>query len=168
MHLRRRCGDFVAYLAITATVALVLLVSTTIYSTRTERPELPAIVKELLPAGRCLCDFSTTFTCDSCLSCAANSTGRVKIGDGDGRQYWCFNYTRDGSNYGLDEQQCYAAFPGLFEDINRAVDVRKNRHITERELSSFKLSKGMIRGLINEREVRTLPSSLIFAPVPCS
>jgi hypothetical protein len=67
---------------------------------------------------------------------------------------WVFNYRRDGNNYGLDKDQCQAAFPGLYEDIDRArKHWKKKGKITERDLSSFEMTKGMVRALIHDGQV---------------
>ena len=106
-----------------------------------------------MPAGRCLCEFSTNFACDTCLDCAAN---QVVLGQNASEEAdnWLYNYKRDRNNYGLDEAQCDSAFPGQYEDIERAVKVRKRwGKVTEADLSSFDLTKGMVRAMVYDREV---------------
>jgi hypothetical protein len=127
-----------------------------LYGTRTQNPSLPPLVKEYMPAGRCLCEFSTTFICDTCLDCASNQailTGNATEEEEQG--YWTFKYPRDKNNYGLDAAQCDSAFPGQYEDIERAVKVRKRwGKVTEADLDSLQLTKGMVRAMIYNREVR--------------
>jgi hypothetical protein len=157
MMLRRRCGllDILMYFFATACTIIVLLVFAILYGTRTQHPHLPSVVKGVLPAGRCLCEYSATFTCDTCLDCA--STQSVGPNGTEGiEDHWVFKYSRDASNYGLREEQCDAAFPGLFEDINRAKKFRQTKDkVSERELSSFELTKGMVRAMIYNSEVRS-------------
>ena len=154
MLLRRRCSavDALSYFFISACAVIFLLICTILYGTRTQNPSLPSFVKEVLPAGRCLCEYSTTFTCDTCLSCASSSNIVSNVTFPEDEQ-WSFSYERDGSNYGLDQDQCHAAFPGLFQDIERAKKVRGLKKVTELELSSFELTKGMVRAMIFNGEV---------------
>jgi hypothetical protein len=154
---RRRCGlsDCLTWFCASGIALVTLLVLSILYGTRTESPSLPPLVKEVMPAGRCLCEFSTNFECGSCLDCAANPAILANA-TGEEDESWVFNYRRDGSNYGLDEDQCQAAFPGLFEDIERAQKHWKAKpKITEQLLSSFELTKGMVRALIYDGQVRS-------------
>lgn len=152
---RRRCAgtDILTMFFVSTCALLFLLVCSILYGTRTERPTLPPLVREVMPAGRCLCEFSTNFACDTCLDCAAN---QVVLGQNASEEAanWLFSYKRDRNNYGLDEAQCDSAFPGQYEDIERAVKVRKRwGKVTEADLSSFDLTKGMVRAMIYDREV---------------
>jgi len=157
---RRRCPsgtEVLSFLFVSICALVFLLLCSILYGTRTENPSLPPLVKEYMPAGRCLCEFSTTFACDTCLDCAANQAILVSnstVGEEDG--LWTFNYARDRNNYGLDDAQCDSAFPGQYEDIERAVKVRDRwGKVTEADLSSFDLSKGMVRAMIYDQEVST-------------
>lgn len=153
--LRRRCSpsDCVALFCVSAIGLIVFLVSSILYGTRTEKSSLPPLVQEVLPAGRCLCQFSTTFQCDTCLDCVANQEILANA-TGEEDEAWVFSYRRDRKDYGLDEDQCQAAFPGLYEDIERSKKLWKLKgKVTERHLSSFELTKGMVRALIYEGQV---------------
>jgi hypothetical protein len=152
---RRRCpgvSDVLCFFFVSTCALLFLLVCSIIYGTRTESMGIPRLVSEVLPAGRCLCEFSTNFQCDSCLDCASNQAIlAANITEADP---WTFSYKTDKNNYGLDEEQCQSAFPGQYEDIERAVKVRKKMgKVTEQDLTSFDLSKGMVRAMIYDREV---------------
>lgn len=160
MILRRRCGvtDCLAWFFIVGIALVFFLICSILYGTRTENPSLPPLVQEVLPAGRCLCQQSTTFECATCLDCnerpfiAANAS-HVEA------ERWSFDYRRDGDNYGLDTQQCQDAFPGLFEDIERAKNTRIGKgKVTPQDLTSFELSKGMVRALIFDGQVRQMRS----------
>ena len=157
---RRRCptgGEVLSFFFVSACALLFLLICTILYGTRTQNPSLPPLVKEYMPAGRCLCEFSTTFSCDTCLDCASNqailATNATEL---EQHNLWTFTYPRDKNNYGLDEAQCDSAFPGQYEDIERAVKVR-NRwgKVTQADLNSFELTKGMVRAMIYDREARS-------------
>jgi hypothetical protein len=160
MILRRRCGasDCLAWFFM-ASIALVLfLVCSILYGTRTENPSLPQVVQEVLPAGRCLCQQSTTFRCESCLDCAARPA--MVANASQAQETWEFDHRRDGSDYGLGDDQCAAAFPGLFEDIERAKNFRKGRGpVTLANLTDFALSKGMVRAMLYDGQVRVPPGA---------
>lgn len=167
-----RPSGLLNFLAITACALFIALVCTMLYGTRSENPGLPSLVKEVLPAGRCLCESSTIFACDTCLDCAAASAGQgyvrggnvsTGVGTAAGKvveagekeaEAWVFTYPRDANDYGLDEEQCQAAFPGLYEDIERANRYRRGLgKVSQEELSSFDLSKGMVRAMVYNGEV---------------
>ncbi|ORY11507.1 glycosyl transferase family 90-domain-containing protein [Clohesyomyces aquaticus] len=173
MLLRRRCNalDVLTYFLVSACAVIFLLICTIVYGTRAESPQLPSLVKEFLPAGRCQCEYSTTFTCDTCLDCAAGqsplgltsnattiTTGPVK---GNEEKEWSWEYKSDAQHYGLEDGQCQAAFPGLFEDVERARKHRRGKKVAERELSGFPLSKGMVRAMIFGGELYILQTHLV-------
>jgi hypothetical protein len=151
-----RPSNVLTFLSITACALFFTLICAVLYGTRTENPQLPPLVKEVLPAGRCQCEFSTTFTCDTCLDCAHNQLVSPHAAKDEDRP-WVFHYPRDADNYSLDRAQCQAAFPGLFQDIERGRAFRKSMgtKVSEQELSSFELSKGMVRALVFNAEVRS-------------
>ncbi|CAA9965600.1 Glyco-transf-90 domain containing protein [Pyrenophora teres f. maculata] len=163
---RRRCPtgtEVLSFFFVTACALLFLLICTIIYGTRTQNPSLPPLVKEYMPAGRCQCEFSTTFSCDTCLDCAATqSVLTANATQADDQNLWTFTYPRDKNNYGLDEAQCASAFPGQYEDIERAVKVRdRSGKVTEAELNSFELTKGMVRAMVFDRELYVLETHLV-------
>ncbi|KAK7189379.1 hypothetical protein DPSP01_005935 [Paraphaeosphaeria sporulosa] len=162
MILRRRCGasDCLAWFFISGIALVFFLICSILYGTRTENPSLPQAVQEVLPAGRCLCQQSTTFNCESCLDCAARPA--IVANATHALETWEFDFRRDGSNYGLDEDQCAAAFPGLFEDIERAKNFRKGRGlVTQKNLTDFELTKGMVRAMIHDGQLYILQTCLV-------
>lgn len=66
---------------------------------------------------------------------------------------WEFKVERDGDNYGLTDEQCQAAFPKLFIEIENSVKARKGNPISFKEFDSRTFEKGMVRGIIFEGEV---------------
>ncbi len=104
MYRRRRCdGTDVLTLFFVSTCFLIcLLISLILYGTRLESPILPTLVREVMPAGRCLCEFSTTFSCDTCLDCAVN---QIILSQNVSQEAdnWLLSYPRDRNNYGLNE-----------------------------------------------------------------
>jgi len=160
MLLRRRCFGVDLPSFIVAVVATVLVfIGTIVYGTRSDDAELLPFVKGILPAGRCLCQYSTTFSCDTCLDCATTAPVILNHTE-ESPKGWTFTYGRDDLNEGLDFEQCNAAFPGLFEDIHRATEVRRGNHVTKGELESFEFSNGMVRAMIYDGEVRLLSSQV--------
>ncbi|KAK7509322.1 glycosyl transferase family 90-domain-containing protein, partial [Phyllosticta citriasiana] len=47
---------------------------------------------------------------------------------------WRFNPEKDALNYGLTDDQCDAAFPGLFQEVDRAREHFKDRKIQEKDV----------------------------------
>ncbi|KAF2438656.1 hypothetical protein P171DRAFT_525793 [Karstenula rhodostoma CBS 690.94] len=164
MILRRRCGasDCLAWFFISGIALVFFLVCSILYGTRTENPSLPGVVQEVLPAGRCLCQQSTTFHCESCLDCAARPAVAIAGNATQAPETWEFDYRRDATNYGLDEDQCAAAFPGLFEDVERAKNFRRGRGlVTQKNLTDFALTKGMVRAMIHDGQLYVLQTFLV-------
>ena len=126
-------------------VAIVVLLI--VYGTRSDYDELHPFIGELLPAGHCLCHSSANFECTTCLDQVNSVPSSVPDGN------WDFLYGRDDGNEGLDEPQCKHAFPGLFEDIDRAAKTRKGRKIEKHELDAIKIYKGMVRAMIHSGEL---------------
>jgi hypothetical protein len=64
-----------------------------------------------------------------------------------------WNYTRDYRNLFLTQKQCDAAFPGLFEEVERPVKLRKSKKITLKELDDTPPLNGFIRAMIYDQQV---------------
>ncbi|PQE33648.1 hypothetical protein CJF32_00008657 [Rutstroemia sp. NJR-2017a WRK4] len=64
-----------------------------------------------------------------------------------------WNYTRDYRNLFLTQRQCDAAFPGLFEEVERPVKLRKNKKITLKELDDTPPLNGFIRAMIYDQQL---------------
>ncbi|KAI9758252.1 MAG: hypothetical protein M4579_003111 [Chaenotheca gracillima] len=135
-------------------VAIVLtFVLMIVFGMRSDYDEMHPFVAELLPAGHCLCHASSNFECGSCLEqdrCAVSSNA-TNFAPADDE--WVYTYGRDDGDESLTPDQCGAAFPGLFEDVDRAVDRRSNDPITSQELANLKMYKGMVRAMIYEGEL---------------
>jgi hypothetical protein len=67
------------------------------------------------------------------------------------REDW--NFVRDARNFLMTDARCDEAFPGLFKEIDRAVEVRKDDHITIGEVDSIKKVKGYMRAMIYDQQV---------------
>lgn len=119
----------------------------------------PSIVR-LLPAGHSICKSSPIFESETCLDLVEKKL--EESSESQKLQNWQYQYGRDDKNEGLDEEQCILAFPGLFEDVHRAVTHRKDNPITSGDLDNMKLYPGMARAMIFNGEVRTYaPVSLV-------
>jgi hypothetical protein len=64
-----------------------------------------------------------------------------------------WNFTRDARNLQMNDTQCDVAFPDLFMEIDRAVEWRKNHHISLREIDSVRPMKGYNRVMIYDNQV---------------
>lgn len=149
MSFLRRRIQFGIFLVTSVSIFIVLL----LYVSKSDDPELMPFLKELIPAGHCLCESSTNFECATCLD-RANPAGSFYQNKSASDVQWKYQYGRDDRNQGMHVEQCNAAFPGLFEDIDRAAKLPRQRPITALELASIELSYGMVRAMIYDGEVK--------------
>jgi hypothetical protein len=152
MLFQRRRIQFVIFLVSGVSIFIVLL----LYVSKSDDPELLPFLKELIPAGHCLCESSTNFECATCLDCAVPGSS-IYQNKSRSDIIWQYQYGRDDRNQGLDFEQCNAAFPGLFEDIDRSGRFRHRRPVTAAEVASINLSYGMVRAMIYDGEVNNQP-----------
>ncbi|KAJ5775113.1 uncharacterized protein N7511_000124 [Penicillium nucicola] len=119
------------------------------YGMSSDRNYIHPILTQLIPAGHCACQTSTTFQCSTCLTCP--ETGLLHD---DRHPRWKFDYARDGRNEALDQMQCRAAFPGLFEDIARGGNFWSSHGgLSIAELDSIPVEQGMARAFISNGEL---------------
>ncbi|OAX81692.1 hypothetical protein ACJ72_03962 [Emergomyces africanus] len=119
------------------------------FGMNSDKDNIHPVITQLIPAGHCTCEHSTTFNCSSCLVPFG-----YPIGATPDLTQWRFHYDRDKSNECLNRSQCRAAFPGLFEDVNRAEQFWNSRGgITRKQLDKINLRKGMARGMIYAGEL---------------
>ncbi|PYI06002.1 hypothetical protein BO78DRAFT_387245 [Aspergillus sclerotiicarbonarius CBS 121057] len=146
---RLRQGYFLGLFYITGLLsfACVLVIW---YAVNTDRDYIHPLLTQLIPAGHCACQTSTTFQCSSCLTCS--HPGLVQ--QLTPAPAWEFQPARDGSNEGLDRSQCMAAFPGLFEDVLRAATFWKTHGaLAMEDLDEIPLRHGMVRAFIHGGEL---------------
>jgi hypothetical protein len=119
------------------------------YGMNSDRDYIHPILTQLIPAGHCACQTSTTFQCSTCLSCPETGLQHDNTAPG-----WTFEYARDGRNEALDQQQCRAAFPGLFEDIARGGKFwSQHGGLSTAELDTIPVQQGMARAFISNGEL---------------
>ncbi|KAJ5626622.1 hypothetical protein N7528_004049 [Penicillium herquei] len=115
------------------------------YGMNSDRDYIHPVLTQLLPAGHCACQTSTTFECSTCLACPEATLQKPSS-----LSNWQWDYPRDASNEALQQSQCRVAFPGLFEDV-----VRAERHwlgqgrIAMEDLDEIHLEEGMVRAFIS-------------------
>lgn len=136
------------------------LVITIIQATHSDS-DLSEFVQKLLPAGNCLCETSTVFDCRLGIyeQHESHHHGLATRPYGDPvEEGWSFQHGRDDLNYGLNEHQCNVAFPGLFEEVFRAVKMTRERqsNITAAEVDAIRVDQGMVRAMIINRKLRIL------------
>jgi hypothetical protein len=88
------------------------------FGMNSDRDNVPRLLTQLIPAGHCTCQSSTSFQCADCLTCLASPPPL----EPEHLPTWSFQYGRDDQNLGLSQSQCQAALPGLFQDIQRGVE----------------------------------------------
>lgn len=118
-----------------------------------DRDYIHPILTQLIPAGHCACQTSTTFECSTCLSCS-------EIGlQLPSPSQWKFEYPRDARNEALDNLQCQTAFPGLFEDISRGQKYwRSLGGLATEDLDAIHIRPGMARAFISQGHLHVVAS----------
>lgn len=139
-------------------VFCVIVVLTMWFGMNSDRDNVHPIITQIMPAGHCTCQTSTTFQCADCLTCLASSgpatTTTTDNIDHEKQQPWKFEYGRDDRNLGLARDQCQASFPGLFQDVIRAGDYwRSQGGIGKEDLDAVTLAPGMARAIIQNGEL---------------
>ncbi|KIM94381.1 hypothetical protein OIDMADRAFT_135960 [Oidiodendron maius Zn] len=141
-------------LAVLAAFLIVAIIRATKSST-----DISEFVKTLLPAGNCLCQSSTIFDCRlSRIDEHQGANGLHAESSISTEGNWQFQYERDAHNLGLNTEQCNIAFPGLFEEIHRAVDVRSERrsNVSAADLAAVVVGRGTTRALIVNGKLRVV------------
>lgn len=109
--------------------------------------------RQLIPSPSSLCKQSTHFHCDDCT--ARNDVKHsASASEEHGEKSWSFDYERDAHNFGLDDAQCDAAFPGLFQDLRNSRKMQKARgNITRLQMEENLKEDGSIRAMVYDGEV---------------
>ena len=64
-----------------------------------------------------------------------------------------WNATRDARNLLMNDTQCDLAFPNLFKEIDRAVESRKKKPVTLKEVESVQPTRGYNHAMIYDNQV---------------
>lgn len=121
------------------------------YGMNSDRDNVHPVLNQLIPAGHCACQTSTTFNCSSCLTCSSAPATQSTTSSSE---LWSFQYGRDDRRTDLDKAQCDASFPGLFEDVGRGVTYWEKRgYITSKRLDKVELRNGMTRAIIHDGQL---------------
>ena len=136
------------------TLFILMIVWTFWYGVNSDRDDISPLLAQLIPAGHCACETATVFECPSCLSYS-----QAPVFNPDPLSHWQYAYEKDSRNEGLSEDQCNAAFPGLFEDVNRGVNFwRQSGNITQQTLDEIPLTKSMTRAMIYKGNLYVIAS----------
>ena len=156
-HWRPRRGILLCLLCLLC-VALTLLFSLIMliwYGVNSDRYYMHPLITQLIPAGHCACQTSTTFECSSCLGCSRQNSLVNQLSPPP--NIWTFDYARDARNHGLDKPKCDAAFPGLFEDPLRASRYwEANGRLAMGDVDNVRLEHGMARAFIHSGELHVV------------
>ncbi|CAI7574959.1 unnamed protein product [Penicillium pancosmium] len=115
------------------------------YGVNSDRDYIHPLLTQLIPAGHCACQTSTTFQCSTCLSCPEPALQLPTT------PTWNFEYPRDARNDALEQTQCKVAFPGLFEDVARGKrHWRSQGGLVTEDLDAIQLRSGMARAFISQ------------------
>jgi hypothetical protein len=144
---------YLALFVVVNTGWILYLVRAIIGATKEEGIEAFEVVRKLMPAGTCLCEFSAQFNCGDVLSVLEEKENGKGSEEEEEEEEWRFVYERDGGDFGLEEGQCDVAFPGLFEDVKRAVKQNDKKNIEKDELDDVIFERGMVRAMIYDRKV---------------
>ena len=66
---------------------------------------------------------------------------------------WEFHALRDANDHGLSDEQCRAAFPKLFVELDKSAEGRRERKITSKEVNGMSVEDGMVRAIVQDGEV---------------
>lgn len=119
------------------------------YGMNSDREYIHPILTQLIPAGHCACQTSTTFECSTCIASADVGLQQSPA------PAWKFEYPRDAPNEALNQAQCQAAFPGLFEDVARGGKYWRAHGggLVKGDLDSVKIEQGMARAFISKGQL---------------
>ncbi|KKK25546.1 hypothetical protein AOCH_001369 [Aspergillus ochraceoroseus] len=130
------------------------------FGMNSDHDNVPALLTQLIPAGHCTCQSSTTFQCADCLSCLVLPSPsppppQPSALEPERPSTWSFLYERDDQDRGLSQSQCQASFPGLFQDVRRGVEYWKSREggISIDDMNATPFEDGMARAIISNGEL---------------
>ena len=159
----RRIG-IVTIISLLAQLALIVSLIWAIILVTNSDEHLPELLRKLRPAGNCLCESSTVFDCrwTQNLQTSSNALGTRPTDNVE--EEWQFQHGRDDLDLAMSEDKCNIAFPGLFEEVHRAVGwrIEQRRNVTLADLDAVKIERGRIRAMIVDGKIRVLEASHSF------
>lgn len=162
--IRFRRLSIVTIISLLAQLALIAcLIWAIILSTNSDE-HFPELLRKLRPAGNCLCESSTVFDCKWTQSLRPSNNALVTGATDTTEEAWQFKHGRDDDDLGMSEDRCNAAFPGLFEEVHRAVGwrIEQGRNVTRADLDAVTIERGRIRAMIVDGKIRVLEASHSF------
>jgi Glycosyl transferase family 90 len=159
----RRIG-IVTIISLLAQIALIVSLIWAVILVTNSDEHLPELLRKLRPAGNCLCESSTVFDCSWTQNLQtinnAFGTGPKDIVEDE----WQFQHGRDDLDLSMSEDKCNVAFPGLFEEVHRAVGwrIEQGRNVTLADLDAVTIERGRIRAMIVDGKIRVLAASHSF------
>ncbi|KAK4547019.1 hypothetical protein LTR36_001240 [Oleoguttula mirabilis] len=75
---------------------------------------------------------------------------------------WRYEWERDRNNHGLSAEQCNAAFPKLYNDIDRAVGHWADREITPETIELYDGNEAGVRVLFKDQQLRVVQTRGMF------
>lgn len=113
-------------------------------------------VKAYVPGSLNVCGANVHYDCNVC---SANDTGIVRLPEPE-KGEWKFDWQRDGHKLGLSDEQCDAAFPGLYQDLELVARRRKGKKLTLHDMERDMRPWGALRAMIYDGQVCLLLSFL--------
>ncbi|KAK5123316.1 hypothetical protein LTR85_002747 [Meristemomyces frigidus] len=75
---------------------------------------------------------------------------------------WEYEWERDRNNHGLSSEQCDAAFPKLYDEVNRAVVHWKDRNISSASIELYDGNEAGVRVLFKDQQLRVVQTRGMF------
>lgn len=121
------------------------------FGTNSDQDNVPPLLTQLIPAGHCTCESSTSFECGDCLSCLNSSS---QLSEPEHQPIWNFQYGRDDRDLSLSPKQCQESFPGLFQDTHRGVKYWTSQGgLSSQDLNNVPFNDGMAQAVISNGEL---------------
>ncbi|RQM08405.1 hypothetical protein DH86_00002648, partial [Scytalidium sp. 3C] len=167
-HLRLRRLNVVGGISLLAQVALIVSVIWAVILVKNSDENFPELIRKVRPAGHCLCETSTTFDCQWTRKQQQqqHASGHAQEAQTANamEEEWEFQPGRDDWDLAMNESKCNTAFPGLFEEVYRAVAWRAQQatNVSQADLDAIKIERGRVRVMIVDGKIRVLEASHSF------
>ncbi|KAL5361235.1 glycosyl transferase family 90-domain-containing protein [Aspergillus floccosus] len=136
-------------LVFVSTAIFAVMIWTIWLGVNSDKDNIHPLLNQLIPAGNCACQTSTVFQCDSCLQCSDSAPLLPSY-----PPTLIDHHSLSTENRALNESQCQAFLPGLFQDPHRARDHWKSRGGIHRfHLDKINMVDSMARVVIRDRRL---------------